>query len=64
MPLEEVLTEDVVNKVANEETVKLIKKYYPNDTFISKKITDTSQLYVSKARIKAGVKDLEVYNSD
>ena len=61
---EEALTEDVANKVANEKTAKLVKKYYPNDTFVSKKITDTSRLYVSKARIKAGVKDPEVYNSD
>lgn len=58
------LVENAKIQKANEETAKLVKKNYPKDTFVSKKITDNSRLYVSKERIKAGIKDPNVYKSD
>ncbi len=48
----------------NEKTAKLVLKNFPNDTFIKRKITDNSSLYVAKNRIKDGIKDITVYNSD
>ena len=51
-------------QTASEKTAELVKKNYPNDTFVRRKITDNASLYVAKNRIKAGVKDPLVYNSD
>lgn len=49
---------------ANAETAELVKQTYPNETFVRRKITENSYLYVSKKRIKEGIKDLDVYKSD
>ena len=64
LPLDQIENEKVAKAVSNENTAKLVKKYYPNDPFVSQKISDTSRLYVSKERIKAGIKDPLVYKSD
>lgn len=65
IPKEQIKIDDTTSKkISNDNTSKLVKKYYPKDTFVSKKISETSKLYVSKERIKSGVKDPFVYNSD
>ena len=48
----------------NIKTGKLVKELYPNEKFAGKKVSDTSSIYVSTERIKAGIKDPAVYNSD
>ncbi len=50
--------------ITNAETAKLVKKNYPNDTFIRRKLSDNASLYISKERIRAGIKDPLVYKSD
>ena len=48
----------------NEKTAKLVSRNYPNDSFVRRKITDNASLYVAKKRIKDGIKDIAVYESD
>lgn len=48
----------------NQKTAELVKAKYPNEEFIKRKVSDTSNLYVAKNRIKDGMKDPLVYNSD
>ena len=58
------ISENVKKQIINDNTAKLVKKYYPEDTFIQRKISDSGSLYVSKERIKSGIKDPAVYNFD
>lgn len=48
----------------NQKTAELVKAKYPNEEFVKRKVSDTSNLYVTKNRIKDGMKDPLVYNSD
>lgn len=54
----------IKSELTNQDTAALVKKNYPSDTFIRRHISNKASLYVSKERIKAGIKDPLVYNSD
>ena len=67
IPLSEMKTVSPLTETpakANKITAKLVSEKYPNEQFVKRKITDESSLFVSKERIKAGIKDTLVYNWD
>lgn len=53
-----------LKETAADETASLVKKLYPDEKFAEKKVTDKASLFVSHQRIKEGLKDPLVYNSD
>lgn len=63
-PLKELNKELKIKTVTNKTTAKLVSKKYPNDVFVKRKITDNANLYIAEERIKAGIKDPVVYESD
>jgi hypothetical protein len=62
--LESKYSEELSADKENRKTELLVKKKYPKEEFVSRKITKQSSLYVSKERIRAGAKDPLVYESD
>lgn len=58
------ISENVKENVENKKTADLVKKLYPKDEFVGKKVSSSATLYVSKNRIRDGLKDITVYKSD
>ena len=62
--LQEEYSKELTIGKENKHTESLVKQKYPKEDFVSRKITKLSSLNISKDRIREGVKDPLVYESD